>query len=385
MLSKTSTYHLTCRLSSTLAERIAFAGSNAAKDSPEAENLRIESETDQDNAPFREIFLKPKRKLQSQLLIERMTGRAEEVKYSQVDIMDRIAVRTPRKEEMKFDQDWVSVWPAAQSFRSSVVPLPVRMGYCKMKNGRAIRPPFKSEGNLELVKIPNFLHLTPQHIQRHCEVLKQFCTEFPRELKDNESLVHQYYPITRQYSDYVHQGTSLRDIRARVIKIEIKLGDLNLSDRAKEKFRRLVGMRYNEDTDMFTLVTDRCFTRQQNQDYAEYLLTVLVNEAQKVEDWEKLKDRVDNLKVDFKGSKTEEKVFDILSLLKKDENPPSSAKAFDEEKKDSEELKKFSDVWYNYRNTPETPEAARDYGQAVRDMLGLPKVTPEDKNNVEYK
>jgi small subunit ribosomal protein S35 len=27
-------------------------------------------------------------------------------------------------------------------------------------------------GNVELMKIPNFLHLTPPHIKKHCEVLK---------------------------------------------------------------------------------------------------------------------------------------------------------------------------------------------------------------------
>ena len=28
------------------------------------------------------------------------------------------------------------------------------------------------EGNLELLKIPNFLHLTPVAIKKHCEALK---------------------------------------------------------------------------------------------------------------------------------------------------------------------------------------------------------------------
>ena len=29
------------------------------------------------------------------------------------------------------------------------------------------------------MKVPNFLHLTPPTIQKHCEELKKFCTEFP--------------------------------------------------------------------------------------------------------------------------------------------------------------------------------------------------------------
>ena len=70
---------------------------------------------------------------------------------------------------MSTTQDWPNVWPAAASFRQSVVPLPVRMGY-RRRPEKA--PPFKTRGNLELVKIPNFLHLTPAHIERHCQALK---------------------------------------------------------------------------------------------------------------------------------------------------------------------------------------------------------------------
>ncbi|CAD5231600.1 unnamed protein product [Bursaphelenchus xylophilus] len=385
MFSKTANLSVGRRFSSTLAERLALASSNSAKETPEVENLRIESETDKENEPFRELFIKPKRKLQTQLTIERMTGRAEQLKFSKVDIMDRIAVRTPRKEEMKPNQDWVSVWPVAQSFRSSVVPLPIRMGYSKIKNGNPIRPPCKAEGNLELVKIPNFLHLTPQHIKRHCDELKQFCTEFPEELKENPKLIHEHLPVTKKYSDYVHQGTSLRDIRARVVTLQIKVADLELDQHAKDKFRRLVGQRYDEKTDIFTLVTDRCYTRQQNQDYADYLITVAVNESRKVEEWEELKERIDNWKVEFVGSKTEERLFEILGQLKADENAPPAAKNFDKETKASSEVEKFSNVWFSYRNETETPESARIYGQAVRELLGLPKVTQEEKNQVEFK
>lgn len=70
---------------------------------------------------------------------------------------------------MKTDQDWPSVWPAAATFKSSVVPLPVRMSYRRHVDKR---PPFKTIGNLELMKIPNFLHLTPNHIKRHCQAIK---------------------------------------------------------------------------------------------------------------------------------------------------------------------------------------------------------------------
>lgn len=66
---------------------------------------------------------------------------------------------------MPVNQDWPSVWPAAASFKPSVVPLPVRQGFYEKRGS----PPAK-HANLELMKIPNFLHLTPPAIERHCKV-----------------------------------------------------------------------------------------------------------------------------------------------------------------------------------------------------------------------
>lgn len=51
-----------------------------------------------------------------------------------------IKVRRARCEEMRTDQDWPSVWPVAASFRSSVVPLPIRMGSRPHPDRR---PPFQ--------------------------------------------------------------------------------------------------------------------------------------------------------------------------------------------------------------------------------------------------
>lgn len=48
---------------------------------------------------------------------------------------------------MSTEQDWPSVWPAAQSFRYSVVPLPVRMGARRHPERRA---PFKTVRSLEI-------------------------------------------------------------------------------------------------------------------------------------------------------------------------------------------------------------------------------------------
>lgn len=42
---------------------------------------------------------------------------------------------------------------------------------------------------------------------------------------------------------------------------------------------RLVGDRYNEESDILTIVTDRCPLRKQNYDYGIYVLTALYHES----------------------------------------------------------------------------------------------------------
>ena len=77
---------------------------------------------------------------------------------------------------MKPDQDWPSVWPAARTFHPASVPLPLRQGVIQQKK---LLPPEKY-ANTELMKIPNFLHLTPPAINRHCDAIKKFCTPWPK-------------------------------------------------------------------------------------------------------------------------------------------------------------------------------------------------------------
>lgn len=48
---------------------------------------------------------------------------------------------------------------------------------------------------------------------------------------------------------------------------------------ARDKMIRLVGDRYDEESDMLTIVTDRCPTRKQNYDYGVYVLTALYHES----------------------------------------------------------------------------------------------------------
>lgn len=209
-------------------------------------------------------------------------------------------VPPPRADRMPTDQDWPSVWPTAHSFKASAVPLPVRMGF---QTTLSKKPPPSKTANLELMKIPNFLHLTPPAIKRHCEAIKKFCTPWPAELtKDEkgEALRRQHYPIEMHLYDFVHSGPSIRDARSRIITLRVKVADLPLGDaesRARQKFIKLVGNRYDKATDTVTIVTDRyvhilagfdllsiffssrCPVRNQNRDYAMYLLAVLYHES----------------------------------------------------------------------------------------------------------
>lgn len=73
----------------------------------------------------------------------------------------------PRSNKMPTDQDWPSVWPVARVFHPASVPLPLHQGWVVP----GATPPGKF-ANAELMKIPNFLHLTPPAIQRQCEALK---------------------------------------------------------------------------------------------------------------------------------------------------------------------------------------------------------------------
>lgn len=76
---------------------------------------------------------------------------------------------------MKPDQDWMSVWPAQRTFHPAVVPLPIRQGFAHLKG--QVTP--QKYANVELMKIPNFLHLTPPVIKMQCQMLKPFCTKWP--------------------------------------------------------------------------------------------------------------------------------------------------------------------------------------------------------------
>lgn len=116
---------------------------------------------------------------------------------------------------MDVKQDWGNVWPGPRSFHPATVPLPIRQGYQE----KAIAAPDKF-ANAELMKIPNFLHLTPPVIKRQCEALKKYCTPWPKGLETDE-LCEEHFPVQYITSDYVHGLPSIRNPLSRIITIKV--------------------------------------------------------------------------------------------------------------------------------------------------------------------
>ena len=139
---------------------------------------------------------------------------------------------------MKPDQRWGDVWPAARTFHPAVVPLPVRQGVVQTK---AQVVPSKY-GNTELMKIPNFLHLTPPVIKEHCAAIAKFCTAWPAGLETEEE-TERHFPLTFTASDYLNSSSSIRDRRSRIVQLRVNINSLPLDDHARDKFIRLVGPR----------------------------------------------------------------------------------------------------------------------------------------------
>ncbi|CAH8643709.1 unnamed protein product [Dicrocoelium dendriticum] len=194
-----------------------------------------------------------------------------------------------RKEPLhrKFSEkiDWTNIWPAASTFHYSVIPFPIRQGYCKnLQENLGISP--GSYANAELLKIPNFLHLTKHHIQKHCAAIKKFCTKWPTGLNSEEA-VTKHYPLEVVHQNFVFSAPSIRDPRARLVSIRVAVSSLRLNDHSKRKLIRLAMgpgpgknfAQYDWSTDILQLSSSRCPTSRQNTDYLRYVLTVLTLES----------------------------------------------------------------------------------------------------------
>lgn len=260
---------------------------------------------------------------------------------------------------MATDQDWGAVWPGPKTFVPATVPLQLRQGYISKKHQV---PPGKF-ANAELMKIPNFLHLTPPVIKQQCEALKQFCTPWPKGLETEEKM-KQHFPVDYISTDYCHALPTIRNPLSRIVTVQLKVDTLKLNKHAKDKFLRLVGERYNPDTDVLTLVTDRCPLKKQNYDYAMYLLTALYHESNVVEPWEDTKTEADMEYYDFQRNVAKVNSESILNWGKSEgdsrqEAPTSYATAVEQLFNDGENE-------YNLQK----------YKEQTVQLLGLAKWSP---------
>ncbi|XP_075990084.1 mitochondrial ribosomal protein S35 [Anticarsia gemmatalis] len=281
-------------------------------------------------------------------------------------VMRRTDIQPDRADRMAENQNWGNVWPGPKTFHPSSVPLPLRQGY--VPKGQA--PPGK-KANAELMKIPNFLHLTPPVIKSQCEAIKQFCTEWPN-LLNSEEAIEKHYPVEVITSDYCHASPSIRNPLARIATLRVKLSTLNLDKHARDKFIRLVGDRYDSTTDLVTITADRCPVRAQNLDYVNYLLTASYHEAWNVEEWEKDKTEDDMEYYDWDKNASKKSVVNWYLATKNE-----SKELTDDEYRDfdisvipnAEEFKTAVSTWLN---DGESEETVNKYGDAARKLLGLP-------------
>ncbi|KAI7697573.1 hypothetical protein SSS_02709 [Sarcoptes scabiei] len=181
----------------------------------------------------------------------------------------------PRASRLAPDHDWTKVWPGPRNFHPSTVPLPLHMSYVPDEK---LQPPVAKYNNPELLKIPNFLHLTPVMVKNQCEVLKKFCTKWPVALKTDEDC-DEHFPLTITTNDFFFSGPSIRWPESRIVEMKLKMKNLILDDHSTDKMKRLLHDRYNAETDEITIRTESCPLRKQNLDYAEYLLTVVYFES----------------------------------------------------------------------------------------------------------
>lgn len=185
-----------------------------------------------------------------------------------------VAMNKPYLKPSEFNPnaDWSSVFQAAQPFDPFLVPLPLRMG---RPPAGELPPP--AVNNAELLKITNFLHLTPPAIEKQCAALKSLCTPWPK---------HPWMPVRITTRNYVFPHHNIRHGGATIVKLKVSPAALSLNERAHKKMISLAGPRYNPETDTITLTGKRCPTRKQNRDYVMHLLVVLYMESKKVESWE---------------------------------------------------------------------------------------------------
>ncbi|CAK9802517.1 28S ribosomal protein S35, mitochondrial [Anthophora plagiata] len=260
-----------------------------------------------------------------------------------------------KAETMSVTQDWQAVWPTARTFHPETVPLPLKQGY-KFKG---VYP--DKYANAELMKIPNFLHLTPPVIKKHCEALKRFCTKWPTELQTNEEC-EKHFPVEIISSNYCYSSPTIREPLARIVSLRVKLSSLHLDAHAKDKILRLLGDKYNPETDMITITADRCPSRKQNLDYVKYLLTALYHISWRVEPWEMDKSEADMEYYDWDKSKSKESLTAMY-------NWPNSS--IDSNTECIPHVTEYKTAVSNLINKEENQSTIDEYKKSVQNLLNL--------------
>jgi small subunit ribosomal protein S35 len=258
-----------------------------------------------------------------------------------------------RANSMSVDQDWTQAWPTYSMFKQSAVPLPLRQGFVKNLAENEGLPPEKY-ANCELIKIPNFFHLTPPHIKKHCDAIKKFCTAWPEELNDEATQI-EHFPLEITSSSYIYDGPNIRDDRARTVTLEFPLVSLEFKEeRSKKKIIKLAQHRYDPQTDSIKISTSRLPYRRQNEDYVMYLLTTLYYEAKQFEEWENEAEESDKLE---------------YTWTKKNKSSTKTDQAGQNNNKTN-----TNDTYQDRRTdilTNETNAAIRSYKEVVKTMLKI--------------
>ncbi|CAH0404022.1 unnamed protein product [Chilo suppressalis] len=302
----------------------------------------------------------------------------EEEEFRVLDILkkrDRVQRRVARRndvqpdraERMAPDQNWGNVWPGPKTFHPSSVPLPLHQGY--VPKGQA--PPGK-KANAELMKIPNFLHLTPPVIKAQCEAIKQFCTEWPKQLNSEEA-IETHYPVEIISSDYCHASPTIRNPLSRIVTLRVKLSTLNLDKHSRDKFLRLVGDRYDEQTDLVTITADRCPVKKQNLEYVDYLLTACYHESLNVEEWEKDKTEDDMEYYDWHKNASKKS---LVQWFLRTNNEVCDLNDDDYVQYDVSQIPNaegYEKAVSSLMNDGESEETVNNYAIAVRKLLGVPE------------
>lgn len=299
----------------------------------------------------------------------------------------RKEVLPPRYHKMKVTDDWTNIWPSASTFKHSAIPFPVRQGFIKRLNENEGIPPGRY-ANAELMKIPNFLHLTPAHIKKHCEALKKFCTAWPKGLETNEKC-EEHLPLEVISSDYLMAGPSLRDSRANLVTFKVKLSNFNFDYHAHDKIIRLLGHRYNKETDEITVTAKRCPLKKQNYDYLVYVLTALYHESLRTEPWEAGKTELDWERYYWNLNVSKENIINLLIKIKEiDKKADSSMQKTDhlnpvitkESAVSLSEVQGYKKSVTALIDEEETVENLNVYKERVKKLLNIKSSVLIDKN-----